>query len=572
MVRSRGLPAALLAIAVGWGAAGAMPAAAFDGSEPPSLSGPIDLRPLSAPDPGRVRAAAPPKPRRMATPPLPRLRPTRDAAEVAVETVSPAADPETPVVEPAVFVAEPAASAAASAPVVRVVGPVIDPSVTGSISPAAVSANPPPQAELPPPPPEPATRAAQPVDDIPGDPMDGVASPPPAESAPPAFAEPPPLRRSLDEPRLANLPKEPYKLVRLLQRLQDDIAEGSTQALAAQRQLRERMDEIFLAADPSVWRDRRNAEAAVTYILSGGKPEVLKRRAEITPRPAVDMRLVTGALAYVEGREIAARENLSPFDVMKLPPGMAAPVALAQAALSVRNDPKKAIHLLDAARLLAPGTLVEEAALRREIFVVDQNGDVAKLETLVSLYLRRFRHSIYAGNFRIRLAAAISHLDFGSDAAEFHRLDEMLSVIKAPARCDLYLTVALAAVIKAKSATAALAADRALDLSAANSTEEARARLYRAAGLAVQPGSYDEAVETLKSVNQALLPASDRALYQVVATTIDIIGTGTDREKMKEHVASLDEKAESALPPSPVLARAGEAIGAVDSLLATQVR
>ena len=566
MVRSGRLlfGAALIAAMPGLGST---MAGAWDSGEAVVLSGPIDLRPPSpAPKPvGKVR--------RTVTPPLPRLRPTRDAAEVAVETTTArAAEPEVALPEPAVFVADPAYAPGSPAPVVRVVGPVVDPGATGSIGPAAVPPVPPPAAALPPPPPEPTAEAEPPGDGMPGDPVDIIAAPPRQvpPSPQPALAEPPALRPTLDTPLLARLPREPYKLLRLLQILQDRIAEGSTDALVAQRSLRERIDEIFLAADPSVWQDRRNAEAAVTYVLSGGKPDALRRMATQVPRPPIDLRLVTGALAYVEGREIEARENLSAFDVMTLPASMSAQVALAQAALNVRNDPKKAIHLLDVARLLAPGTLVEEAALRREIFVVDQIGDIHKLETVVGQYLRRFRHSVYAGNFRIRLAAAISHLDFGANADEFHRLDEMLAVINAPARCDLYLTVALAGVVKGKAATAALAADRALDLSAGNSTEEARARLYRAAGLAVRPGSFDVAVTTLKSVNRALLPASDRALYEVVATTVGIIGSGTNLSRPGGQAVAVGDTDKE--PPSPVLARAEEAIGAVDTLLATQTR
>jgi chemotaxis protein MotC len=507
--------------------------------------------------------------RRVLVPPLPRLRPTRDAtAEDVPGTVSPVT---------AAIIAEPAVVVPAS---VRIVGPAIGLEVTGSTEPAAPAASVPAPAPVTAamPPPVEAPAAPPPTDDIPGDPAAaGFIEPPAAEppTPPPAASAtaPTPLRQSFDSPLPGRLPDEPYRLVRLLQSLQDRIAAGSTKSLVAQRSLRQRIDERFLSADPAVWRRPRNAEAAVTYALSGGRPDVLKRLIAQSPRPAIDMRLVVGALAYVEGREVEARDNLLALDAMALPPSMGAAVALAQSALVVRTDPARAIRLLDTARLLAPGTLVEEAALRREIFVADQTGEVAKLESLVGQYLRRFRHSVYAGNFRVRLAAAISRLDFGNDTAEFGRLDEMLALIEPAARCELYLTVALASLVKGKAPTAALAASRALDLAPAGSAEASRSHLYAAAALAVDPKAFDAAVASLKAVDRGRLPPSDAALYEVVAATADAVASGTARPPAAGGVvvaAAVETAATDG--PNPLINRANEAIRGADELLARPVR
>ena len=60
---------------------------------------------------------------------------------------------------------------------------------------------------------------------------------------------------------------------------------------------------------------------------------------------------------------------------------------------------------------LVPGTLVEEAALRREIFLAGQIDNADRFETLAIQYLRRFRHSIYAGNFREHHEEAVERLE-----------------------------------------------------------------------------------------------------------------------------------------------------------------
>ena len=562
MLPRHALRAAILVFAV----AGAGSAAAAEEAGGSGLMGPIDLRPAPA-------AAAPVKRvRRVLVPPLPRLRPTRDATAEA--PYGPAPDGA------AVIAAEPAVVLPAA---VRIVGPAIGPEVTGSTAPVPVAPEAPPAASAPasvpvtvamPPPVE---QPVPPTDDIPGDPAAAGFVEPPAVAppAPPAASatEPlTPMRPRPDSPLPAGLPEEPYRLVRLLQSLQDRIAAGSTEGLVAQRSLRERIDERFLSADPAVWRSPRNAEAAVTYALSGGRPDVLKRLIGQSPHPAIDMRLVVGALAYIEGREVEARDNLMALDAMALPPSMGAAVALAQSALVVRSDPARAIRLLDTARLLAPGTLVEEAALRREIFVADQTGEVAKLESLVGQYLRRFRHSVYAGNFRVRLAAAISRLDFGNDSTEFGRLDEMLALIDPTARCELYLTVALASLVKGKAPTAALAASRALDLAATGSAEAARSHLYQAAALAVDPKAFDTAVASLEAVDRGLLPPSDAALYQVVAATADVIASGTDRPPAAEGVVVAAVETGAADGSNPLISRANDAIRGADELLAQPVR
>ena len=557
MARIACLAAALLLVPALPGTA-ARAASAGPSAHVASLSGPIDLRPVPA---ARKPSAGV---RRVMVPPLPRLRPTRAAAapvpEAPVE--APSAQPESAAPEIVVTTDRPVK------PPVRVVGPSLE--ITGSTEPAR------------PAPPAPDAIATMPTDDIPGDPANAFAEPAPVGAAPPPppiivsprpLAAPAILRPTLESPAAARLPGEPYQLVRTLQSIQDRIAEGSTEALVAQRNLRAQIDEQFLAADPAVWRDRRNAAAAVIYALSGGKPDILLKLSVQSPRPAVDPKLVSGVLAYVEGREIEAREDLADFDVLVLPPSMGAQVALAQSALAVRNDPAKALSLLDTARLLAPGTLVEEAALRRAIFVADQTRQFDKVESFASRYLRRFRHSIYAGNFRIRLAAAISHMDFGKDASEFARLDEMLAAVEPPARGQLYLTVALAAVVRGNAATAALAASRAIDLSQAGSVDEARSRLYQAAGLAVQPKSFDVAVASLEAVDRGMLSQSDLALHEVVTATIDMIASGTDRPAKPERLAVASADGDSVPETaSPLIARASRAISATDDLLAKPAR
>ena len=111
-----------------------------------------------------------------------------------------------------------------------------------------------------------------------------------------------------------------------------------------------------------------------------------------------------------------------------LPATLGAEIALVQSALLAKDDLKASIERLDEVRLMMPGTLVEEAALRREIFVAGQLDDFDKFETLAMQYFRRFRHSIYAGNFRQRFSLSVARFSFVQQTDRFPRLVAVLDL------------------------------------------------------------------------------------------------------------------------------------------------
>ncbi|WP_128566492.1 chemotaxis protein MotC, partial [Methylobacterium crusticola] len=317
----------------------------------------------------------------------------------------------------------------------------------------------------------------------------------------------------------------PVELVRTLQLLQDRIARGSTQAHLAQRQLLGHIEQRLLDLDPQAWSGSENVRAAVTFALGGGGPPVLRWMLDAGRLGEADMPLVLGALAYLEGREKEARTLLGRYDPRRAGPGLAGQLALTQAALAVREAPRRAIELLGLARLLAPGTLVEEGALRREIFVHAQGGDAGRFEALSIQYLRRFRRSVYAGTFRQRFATALTRLDFASDRARAAGLERMLAEIEPEGRRDLYLLVARAGLDQGRRETAIFAAERAAGLAAPDSGPAAQARLYRAAALIVAEGRFEEGLEALRAIDRTALAAGDAQLLDAALSTAGQIRT-----------------------------------------------
>jgi chemotaxis protein MotC len=465
----------------------------------------------------------------------------------------------------------------------------IDPATTGSVAeeaptPAARAESAPQPAEVAavapavsaepvPPPAAPPVMVAAEGDDLLGSPSSFDLGPQDVTpSAPGPAGIDVPMRNVGPEIAIVPEPGKPlpeaFALVRSLQMLQDRMAAGDIDAMQVQRPLRTEIDRAFARLTAANWQDRRNAEAAVTYVLSGGAPTILETLRGIEPKPPVDERLVDGVLQYATGN-VGGAAVLLEVDARDVPASMAGQVAIAQSALVVKDDPARAMRLLSLARLLAPGTLVEEAAIRRELFVADQQHDDDAVQSLARQYLDRFRHSVYAGNFRARFAAALSHMRSLDREDSFAGLDDMLAMVEPDARCELYLTVALASTVSNRLTAARLAAERASGLALAGSVQEARARLYHAAALAALPGMVDTADSDLKGLNPALLSSPDRALLDVVTVTVAGVRSATNRASIKVAIAEPLGDGSTADEPA-VLGRARQALADTDALVATK--
>lgn len=319
--------------------------------------------------------------------------------------------------------------------------------------------------------------------------------------------------------------KQPYEIVRTIQALQDQIVRGNTNARARLPKIIAQMFERLLAASPDVWRDPKNARAAVIYTLSGGQPQLLRKVIETGVSPEPELLLMRGALAYVDGRETDAKKFLSKIDAKTLPPATAGHIAMVQSALFAKDDPAEAIRLLDLARVLAPGTLVEETALRRELVLADEAGDIDKFAFLSSEYIWRFRSSAYFESFRQRFSSSAVHFGLTINPAQFAAFEELLGQINSAGQLGLYLQVAQKAIIDGKPSAARFAAEKAKQLAADGSVERARAKLYEAAAL-ILTDQFENGVRELDTIEAAHLPKQDMELKDAVASLAKIIGSG----------------------------------------------
>ena len=98
---------------------------------------------------------------------------------------------------------------------------------------------------------------------------------------------------------------DPVRLVRTLEMLHDQMARGTPESENARRALVVSISTRMLAADPAIWRDSHNVDAALLYVLSGGNPAVLDRLSET--QDATRLTLIAAIRAYATGSPAEAK-------------------------------------------------------------------------------------------------------------------------------------------------------------------------------------------------------------------------------------------------------------------------
>lgn len=314
----------------------------------------------------------------------------------------------------------------------------------------------------------------------------------------------------------------PFKMVRVLQSAQEQIASGNNTAASAQRALLMKMDEDFLAMPGAVWQDPRNARAAIIHLLSGGNPSVMRHLLKLDPLPAIDHNLMEASLAYVEGREQEMLKLLVNVDPLDLPASLGGHIALVKAVPYIQADPLKAMELLQIASLLMPGTLVEEAALRREVLVAGLVGDIERFRTLSIRYLRRYSGSVYVGDFRRRFAIALDTLGFIENTDKFELLYGVLEEFEEDSRRGLYLRLARSALLGGNLQVAAKATEQARILAIPGTAEHEILKIYQVA-TRLKPETVQSNRELLWSIDKSSLAAEDLDFLYAVYTVLNSI-------------------------------------------------
>ena len=247
---------------------------------------------------------------------------------------------------------------------------------------------------------------------------------------------------------------------------------------------------------------------------------------------------------------------LDNVDPRSLEPAVGSYIALAQAALIAQDNPGRAIGLLDMARVLAPGTLVEDAALRREIFLAEETANYEKFVDMAEQYLRRFRRSVYAESFRRGFSAAVVRMGVAGKTNQLTQLAGLVNGLSAHEQLRLYLRIAQTAVVGGKIDAARWASEKVAQLAPKNSVEAHRALLYDGAA-AVLTKDYEHGLAELKSLNAKRLPHADAGLKEAALGVAQGIRRWPQTQEQKDQNTGKPAAAQSDEPPGPQAAGAG---------------
>ncbi len=302
---------------------------------------------------------------------------------------------------------------------------------------------------------------------------------------------------------------EPYKMIRSLQFIQDSIVLGDHSANEMQRFLLKTLDQRLRTIGPEAFKDTRNVDAVFMFAMSGGNPQTLEYLASRDIEGDFDIRLTRVLRRYLQGQGVSA---LPAFDelVKEYTASDVGPyLALVAGNTTAGVEPQKALAYFDQARLLAPGTNLEEAALRRSLAITLHLSDYPRSTDIAGKYVRRFLYSPYASQFVDMFVQLVVDGDGTITRDQWTDIVAMMDDERAK---ELYMRVARRAVLAGKQDLARDAAARAEQLGSTTASDgKSVSRLY--GDLAnVSTAKVTDTAESLSRIPDEALSERDKML------------------------------------------------------------
>lgn len=354
-------------------------------------------------------------------------------------------------------------------------------------------------------------------------------------------------------------------MVRNLSSLQGDMVHGATAARSAIAKQIAEIEETVPTMETDAWLDTRNARAAAIFLLCGGAPRAIRKLADARLFSERDAPLIAGSLAYAEGRNPDASKLLSSIDAKAQPITLGGHLALVQGGLLIGTNNARAQELFDLARLLMPSSLVEEAALRREISIVDARHAADKFLLLGRRYVAQYARSPFARNFWDEVAATTLRLAL---AMEEPRLAEFQALFKdsAPStKFEIYMAIARAAILNAKIALASAQTKHAEPF-AETQTARSRLKFYHAAIDALS-GNFEGAANDIQQIDSKSLSRPDLEMREIVTATIKRLQYIPDSDASGVPTTATKQDTQESRGVSPIERSARQALADADALL-----
>ena len=195
---------------------------------------------------------------------------------------------------------------------------------------------------------------------------------------------------------------EPVKVDSLLLSLlqvQDRIARGDAGALPLQKHLMKLLDAGIAEAGSVSEMSDGEFRALITFgIVGTGSSAVVEALREVE-KPKKNRKLAQAVIDYRLRRRNQATKRFAEIRSTDLDARLIPFVAFAKGNLYSRKAPKQAIKQYDLVRLSAPGTLLEEASIRRLMSLHAAFGQGEPFARMAKQYARRFIHSPYRNQY-----------------------------------------------------------------------------------------------------------------------------------------------------------------------------
>lgn len=299
----------------------------------------------------------------------------------------------------------------------------------------------------------------------------------------------------------------PYAMLRSLQFVQDSVAMGDHSAAEMQRFLLQTIDERLKSAPSAIFKDPRNVDAALIYAMSGGNPATLELLVARDVDGNFDSRVADILRKYLSGKGTLVAQSIAAMVPEYRGKRIGAYLALIGGNVTIPRDPLAALGFYDIARLEAPGTIVEEAALRRSLAIAVEDGDAARGVDYAQRYARRFLHSPYASQFADLLVSLVVKR---ADSIGEEAIQETFAMMDTERQKEAYLRLSRLAAISGKDSLARMAALKAKALSPSLPGEpEVQANLYESLSNIGTPDVVS-AIETIGQIPEAQLSDRDR--------------------------------------------------------------
>lgn len=312
------------------------------------------------------------------------------------------------------------------------------------------------------------------------------------------------------------------EMTRSLQRVQDQIVSGDAAAVQMQADLmRFNYDTLSKRSLELTTLSDQEFHALLLFVLMSGKPSLLVNGLD-DAELAEDRKALAMAVSTYRGMGRPSR--LTDVDISGLPSMLGAMISLVRS--TNRQEPLDVIRDLTEARFLAPGTMIEEAALRLLAKAHLASDDTAAFLSVAHRYFRQFPQSPYASEIHKLMQQSITRINNPDLLARLDSTIDVLAPEQAEALRDGLIRQAaiesleqtVSFLEKGSMASEPLQPD-------GNSSADADQRLYSAMS---RLGSADIGTinTVLESVNEAELSARNRALLEAARQVVSEVSTG----------------------------------------------